>query len=133
MDKNSSSEDNRTILSHSEGVIQKSGIGSHSYNDLEFETMSTLNMYEMLDKAKGIKRDMHNDGVSRYFLISDGKLIKYNKEKKSLKILDLDNKVWVEDKNSINSFFDNSLRFQELLNFKDYYDDELDLSQGKRR
>lgn len=133
MNDSTKKDDNRITMTYPEGVVQKPGIGSHSYNVEEFKTMNTLKMYETIDKAHGIKKELKNDGVSRYFLITDGRLIKYNKEKRSIKQLDIENKVWHEDKNAVMAFFDKNLSFQELLYFKDYYDDELDLSHQRHK
>lgn len=115
------------------GFIEKPSFGCHSYTVEETNTMSFINAELMKKRIDGEKLELKNDSKTRYYLVENGIVFKCDTENYLLYQLNLKTMKWNLNQNLASLYFDTSLRFQELTNFKDYYeiDEELDLSSGR--
>lgn len=115
------------------GVMQKAGFGSHSYTAEETKTMSYINKEILKKEIKKAPLVLKNNEKNRYFLLENGIVFKYDTENFLFYQLNLEKMKWQENQNLASLFYDSYLKFQELLDFKDYYDndDQLDLNSGR--
>lgn len=115
------------------GIIQKVGFGSHSYTAEETKTMSYISKEIIKKEIKRVPLELKNNGKNRYFLVENGIVFKYDTEKFLFYQLNLEKMKWQENQYLASLFYDSYLKFQELLDFKDYYDndDQLDLNSGR--
>ena len=105
------------------GFIQKPGVGSHSYTVEETRTMNFIDRETLKKRIHGENLELKNNYGTRYFLIENGTLIKYNVNASSIYEFDLETMTWIISKQSPAFYFNSDLRFQELMDFKDYYED----------
>lgn len=114
------------------GFIQKSAVGSRSYTIEETKTMSYINKEILKKQIRGEALELKNDNKTRYFLVEDGTVFKYNAETYLFYQLNLETMMWNVNQDLASLYYDTYLRFQELIDFKDYYDidNQLDLNSG---
>lgn len=115
------------------GFIQKSAVGSHSYTVAETKTMSFINKEILKKQIRGETLELKNNNKTRYFLVEDGTVFKYDTEALLFYQLNLEKMRWYLNQSLEPLYYDTYLRFQELVDFKDYYDVDkcLDLNSGR--
>ena len=115
------------------GFIQKSAVGSHSYTIEETKTMSYINKELLKKQVRGENLELKNDNKTRYFLVEDGTIFKYNTETLLFYQLNLKTMKWYINQSLTSLYYDTYLKIQELIDFKDYYDieDQVDRNNGR--
>lgn len=124
-------EKEKVFSSFELGHMEKLGMGARRYTIQETETMGYLNKELLKSQIRGEKLTLKNNDKTRYFLVENGTVFKIDESTFLFYQLDLQNLKWVRNQAFAFLYYDSYLRFQELLYFKDYYDDadELYLQQ----
>lgn len=127
--------DDRITVNSGDFIVKKSVLGGHSLTEREFNTKSMLRKYIMLNKFNGKTLEPKNVNGVKYFLAEDGTVFKYDESNFSFYRLSLNDFVWDYDQSLSSLYYDAYLRFQEFVDFEDYYPnrEDLDLSSGRQR
>ncbi len=129
----STSYENRMTANKGEFVIRKAVPGEHTFNTEEFSTMNKIQQYVLMCEIDDEKLVERNDGKSKYYIIENGFVLKYQKDSFLCHKLDLDTMTWINAPELVSIFFDSMLKFQELPDFKDYFlEKDPSLSNGRQ-
>lgn len=125
----------RINIKNDEFVIEKYVPGIHSLTPRESRTKTKLQEFEIKNAILGNKIEIKNSEDKKYYLVEDGTVIKLEEKNYSFYRLNLETYKWDLDQSLLAIFHDSFLKYQEFLDFKDYYSnsEELDLDKGVKR
>lgn len=107
-----------------ETLLKKSKKRLEAYRkqkEITDKTWSKLNEYEAALKKANLKPKLYNDEDTKYYIVEDGNIFKYNEKYNLFYRLDLEKFQWIYTPSYIGLYFDGHLKFEEIPNFKDYY------------
>ncbi len=91
------------------------------------ETKAKLKQFEESCKERNIQLQLKNNPQMKYYEIEDGNIFKRDIVRGLFYRLDLKQFKWNEDATLLSLYRGSHLKFQEILDFKDYFEDlELD-------
>lgn len=100
-------------------------------NKNEIETLNKLGSYLIENKNLANNKEQKKDIKEKYYIIEDGRIFKLEEDSFSFYQLNMNTKKWESNQNLASLYYDSFLRFQELLDFQDYYETaEQDLNRG---
>lgn len=127
--------EDRININKEDFKISKKVEGMHSMTVSESQTKTRLLEYEIKKVVTKQKLDLKNTVYNKYFLVENGMVIKYDMKNYLFYKLDLDKYVWQLDNDVMKDIVNKSLKYQEFIDFKDYYynSEELDLNKGEKK
>lgn len=127
--------EDRININKEDFKIRKKVEGMHSMTVSESQTKTRLLEYEIKKVVTKQKLDLKNTVYNKYFLVENGMVIKYDMKNYLFYKLDLDKYVWQLDNDVMKDIVNKSLKYQEFIDFKDYYynSEELDLNKGEKK
>lgn len=87
------------------------------------ETLAAVQQYIQTKLSTGEPLELKNNQNTKYYLMEDGTIFKYLSENLEFYRLDIKNFVWYLEPSLLSLYFDNTLSFKELPDFKDYFDE----------
>lgn len=127
--------EDRININKEDFKISKKVEGMHSMTESESQTKTKLLEYEIKKVVTKQKLDLKNTIYNKYFFVENGMVIKYDMKNYLFYKLDLDKYVWQLDNDVMKDIVNKSLKYQEFIDFKDYYynSEELDLNKGEKK
>ena len=127
--------EDRININKEDFKISKKVEGMHSMTESECQTKTKLLEYEIKKVVTKQKLDLKNTIYNKYFFVENGMVIKYDMKNYLFYKLDLDKYVWQLDNDVMKDIVNKSLKYQEFIDFKDYYynSEELDLNKGEKK
>ena len=92
-------------------------------NALEVETINKLRKSQDEYFLNNPDSVYSNNADTKYYIVEDGRVFK-SVDSSAFYGLDLESLEWVRDQSYMSIFFDSSLKYSELKNFRDYYSEK---------
>lgn len=88
------------------------------------KTLSDIQQYVESKKSAGENLELKNNSNTKYYLMEDGTVFKYLIEELEFYRLDTKDFTWYSEPSLLGFFFDNTLTFKEIPDFKDYFNEK---------
>lgn len=87
------------------------------------QTLTAVQQYIQKKQSSGETLELKNNHNAKYYLMEDGTIFKYLSKEVEFYILDTKEFIWYPEPSLLGLYFDNTLTFREIPDFKDYFTD----------